>query len=303
MFHREPGYAFQHFLVQAAIYHTLLRRQRLQMHLRAAQIIEASERWNTASKAEMLAYHYARSANPAAAIPHLLEAADRAIRRYALERARGHYERLLKLVDAHDERYKETNIRIHTGLGQTLKLLGEYSEARRHLEIGLEQLTPWEEAGQNREFRQVLVHTIRELADIEQRESRFPAAIDLLNAGLDALGEGGRQRFPDMWRLLKERLAFVHFRQGQLDQALAVAQSALLSTGHSLPDPVNQARLFNTLAGVFWQSGRIDEAITYVNHSLEQHQAIGNAWEKSVAYNNLGILYVLHDKWKQANNS
>ena len=61
--------------------------RRRELHGRAGTALEHSQASRLSSTAELLAYHYSRSADPARAIPYLAVAGDRAKDRYANEEA------------------------------------------------------------------------------------------------------------------------------------------------------------------------------------------------------------------------
>ncbi|RME62447.1 MAG: zinc-ribbon domain-containing protein [Caldilineae bacterium] len=100
-FGAERGYAFRHTLIQEAVYSTLLKRDRRQLHSLVAQALEESSFLRPEEQVEVLAYHYAESSQPDKAIPYLISAAESAARRSAYETAGKHHEKALHLMTEH----------------------------------------------------------------------------------------------------------------------------------------------------------------------------------------------------------
>jgi predicted ATPase/class 3 adenylate cyclase len=295
------GYSFHHTLVQEVAYDTLLKRDRQQIHQQAAQAIEQGTFWLPQEKMEALAYHYAESPVPTKAIPHLIDAARSAARRCANETAIAHYRRALALIEGQSTDYDNLTLRIQLGLGQALKFVGQFSEASNLLGETLQRLLPLSLLKGSTALLPVLIHSLKELADIRVREGALETAVVHLQAGLDALGEESAQAYPHLWRMLIDRMAWVRFRQGNLEKAFALASSATLGLDPEQgDDPMTLASLYNTLGGIFWQWGNLSEAVNYVESSLELHQSTGYAWGMAIAYTNLGVLHYVQGKWPEA---
>jgi predicted ATPase/class 3 adenylate cyclase/Tfp pilus assembly protein PilF len=298
----EPAYAFRHTLIQEAVYRTLLKRDRRTLHEHAARVIERGAVWSPDERTEALAYHYSESTDSSRAIPYLMEAAQRAARRSAHETAAHHYRRVLDLLDGTDSAAAiEHRTRAQVGLGQALKFLGQYESASKVLEGALQNLEPQGARSGPPETLPWLVLGLRELADVRVREGNPDEAVPHLQAGLDALGTEGAQQHPQLWRMLMDRLAWVRFRQGKLEEAFALASSATLGLDAEMQDdPIIFASLSNTLGGIFWQWGNLREASDYVQRSLELYARTGYAWGMAVAYTNLGVLCYSQGEWPEA---
>jgi predicted ATPase/class 3 adenylate cyclase/uncharacterized protein HemY len=295
------GYSFRHALIQEVVYDTLLKRDRQRIHEQAALAIEQGEFWLPQEQDEALAYHYAESPVPARAIPYLMDAAESAARRHAHETAIVHYQRALDLIQDQPADHDDQSLRIRLGLGQALKFVGQFSRASQMLEGTLQHLLPLSILVGSTPLLPVLIHSLKELADIRVREGALETAVVHLQAGLDALGEGGAQTHPYLWRTLIDRMAWVRFRQGDLEKAFALASSATLGLDPEQgDDPMTLASLYNTLGGIFWQWGNLSEAVSYVESSLRLHQDTSYAWGMAIAYTNLGILHYVQGKWPQA---
>jgi class 3 adenylate cyclase/tetratricopeptide (TPR) repeat protein len=297
------NYAFQHALVQEAVYSTLLKRDRRKLHLQVARAIETGSGWTEEEKTEALAYHYSRSTETTRAIPHLLAAADLAARRCANEPAAAHYRQALKLLPESPENCDSSKdfFTIHVGLGRSLKFLGQYSEANNILTKTLEVLWNSELAAESETLWPILVEVLRLLADIREREGNYEASLAYLEAGLQVLGSEAPRVHPDLWRSLIDRMAWVRFRQGRLDEAYVLASSAI-STKHltDSSDPLKLASLLTTMASVSWQRGDLHLATSFAKRSLKLYENVGYTWGIAKTLNNLGIFADIGGDWAKA---
>jgi predicted ATPase len=212
-FRSQPSYAFQHALLQETIYHTLLKRDRRQIHLQVAQTIEASALWPLEEQAELLAYHYAESNSPAQALPHLITAAGNAARRCAYETAIRHYRRAITLLPAQPDDLSPDFFQVRLGLGRSLKFVGEFSAASEVLSEVLDHLRSSDLAARSTTWQPLLVEGLRQLADVQQRAGRYDEALTHLETGLQVLGKAAPQDEPRLRRALLDRMAWIRFRQ------------------------------------------------------------------------------------------
>lgn len=294
------GYAFRHVLIQEAISGTLLKRDRQPLHTQVAQLIERAAFWPRDEQVEVLAYHYAESDRPAKAIVYLLTAAENAARRYANETAIHHYRRAIEIIRSSNTTQLDDCFRAQLGLGQALKFIGQFAEASQTLTEAIASL----QAHPDARHLALRVNLLRELADIRQRERAYDDAVAHLQVALQALGERGQREEPVLWRSATDRLAWIRFRQGRLDEALALAQAAIegVQTEYC-DDPITLASLCNTIGGVFWQRGALADATVYVEHSLQLYKDLNYAWGVAIAHTNLGVLYYARRMWPQAAES
>jgi class 3 adenylate cyclase/tetratricopeptide (TPR) repeat protein len=300
-FRGEPGYSFRHALLQETIYSTLLKRDRRQIHTEVAQALQDNLAWSQDEKIELLAYHYAESNEPAKAIPYLLPAGKNAARRCAYETAIEHYRRALALLPEQPVAGETAFFETRVGLARALKYIGEFGPASRYLNEALEYLWQSDLATDSIALWPIVVESLRQLADIRQREGNYQTALQYLDVGLQVLGESAPQEQTKLWCSLLERMAWIRFRQGQLEEAASVAQAVIDNLGSaSEEEPITLAKLFNTLGGIAWQQGRRKDAVDYVNRSFELYESAGYLWGMAIAYGNLGILYDVLGAWPKA---
>ncbi len=300
-FRSEPGCAFRLSLLQETIYSTLIRRDRRKIHTKVAEAIEGSPLWLPEERVEVLAYHFAESTHPAKAVPYLLTAAENGARRCAYETVIEHYRRAITLLPERPGDSGDEYFRVRIGLGRALKYAGQFATAGQVLTEALENLWHWSGAVEPAALRFILVENLRQLADVRQREGIYDRALAYLETGLQALGEDGAPQEPGLWRSLLDRMAWIWFRQGQLDEAFALASKATAGLDPAqTSDPIRLASLYNTLGGISWHQGNLDEAIGYVERSLDLYESLGYLWGTAIAYGNLGILYYVLGNWSRA---
>ncbi|MER9947804.1 adenylate/guanylate cyclase domain-containing protein [Mesorhizobium sp. M0047] len=96
----DPEYAFKHALIQDALYGSLLKTQRAQLHARTAIAIERRAGVRTKEFADILAHHYCRTTSVSKAVHYLALAAERSLRVFSLGEAMAYLDQALQRVDA-----------------------------------------------------------------------------------------------------------------------------------------------------------------------------------------------------------
>ena len=301
----KTGYVFKHPLLQETIYNTLLKRDLRLYHYQIAHAIEIGEHWLPGERNEILAHHFAESTVPLRAIPYLLASAEKASQNFANEAVIQLYRRALSLMETSPTITTSQADEARIGLSRALKFTGPVDEAscmleevvnRNSIEITLHGLSDMDQL-------RILVEGLRELSDIRSRENNLEIAVQLLLKGLDYLGEAGRETHPVYWRRLVDRLAWVYFRQGKLEEAYNLADLALMNVKMGeMEDPITIASLWNTIGGVYYTRSRLFEAIESVERSLQIYKDINYHWGMAIALNNLGILNFSFGRWEEAVN-
>ena len=281
----------------------MLKRDLRSLHQRIARSIQASTHWLPGEKNEILAYHFQEGNNPSESIPYLIASAEKASQRFANEAVVQYYRQALTLMDGENQQNSPQYHKAQIGLAQALKYVGEFEEATSIFEDLLRdvlepdsQILP----GDSEQIELVL-ESIRELADIRAREGNLELAHELLQRGLDLLGDKGRVEYPGQWRRLIDRTAWVTFRQGKLEEAFNLADLALFNAETwELEDPITLASLHNTLGGVYWTRSRHIDAIQSVERGLEIYKDMNYHWGMAIAYTNLGVLNFSLGRWSES---
>lgn len=98
------------------------------------------------------------------------------------------------------------------------------------------------------------------------------------------------------------------FRQGLLEDALSEIEKSF-TVLHSLPNieskeyALKKSKLFNTKAGIFWQQGKISEAIELVKECMKILQKYGFKSDLAKNQANLGILYTCQGNMQEGLNN
>ncbi|HEY9089854.1 MAG TPA: tetratricopeptide repeat protein [Anaerolineaceae bacterium] len=299
----DDGYIFKHPLLAETIYKTLLKRDLQRIHLKVAQAIETGSYWLPGERNQVLAYHYAESAKPASAVPYFFIAADKAYQHFANDTVIHLYRQVLILMSTLPEANLILKEKAHVGLAQALKFTGELKEASRLLKEVVDRIhaSSLEQNEIDQPTFQNQIEALCELADIRAREGELDYAVQLLKQGKELLGDTGRKEYPVIWRHVVDRLAWVYFRQRNLDEAYNLVDLALLDTPASeTEDPITLASLYNTMGGIYWTRSRFADAIESVEHSLEIYRNLHYHWGMANSLSNLGILHYSTEKWAQA---
>ncbi len=295
------GFAFRHSLIQEGIYSTLLKQPRQNIHLLAALAIGKSSIWPQSEKAQAMAFHYYESSKPNRALPYLIQAAAKARSSGASEIAIELYKKACALLAQPTIEQCEPFSKIWLGLGKALKLTGKYLEARRILTEALDQLEEWGRDSQANSIKFTLVKTRRELADVRQREGAFDPALNYLETSLRQLDKIAPKKNQELLNSVLDRMAWIYFRQGKLQKAHQAALQAIENVEtESDINPAIRASLHNTLGGICWQQGQLDNAIYNVQRSLQWYDKLNYSWGMGVAYNNLGVLHDIRGDWSNA---
>ena len=295
-------YEIKHNLIRDAVYSSLLKRQRQRLHDQVANTIESQQLFPPNELAELMAHHLGLGSKPIKAVPYLITAAENASRRYANETALTYYYQLKEYVEGEpDSKDKENNlIQVRTGIGRSLKLLGRYEEAKNILSENADILFQGDIRWTKDDPPSELLNGLWELADVQQREGNYADAANNLEAGIELSKDLDSKNRRSHYLTMLERLAFVRFRQGQLDEALKLAHEAISDLSLEKPNqPVTTAHLLNTLGGITWQLGNISEARGYVEKSLNLYEQLGYIWGIAQAYSNLGVLNAELGNWSK----
>jgi class 3 adenylate cyclase/predicted ATPase len=95
----EPVYMFKHALIRDAVYKSLLKSKRQQVHEQIAQVLEKQFPETAATQPELLAYHYQEAGLNGQAILYWQRAGQRAIEHSANNEAIAHFTRGLELLE------------------------------------------------------------------------------------------------------------------------------------------------------------------------------------------------------------
>jgi tetratricopeptide (TPR) repeat protein len=214
----EPGYVFKHALIQDVAYECLPRRTQQTLHAAAGHCLETRYAEDRARVVDLLAYHYARSAEAQKAVTFLTLCAEKAIRTHAHAEAAAAFEEALTQVTR----------------------LPETERARRYLELALRQAFSWSFLGR---FCETLERLLPQQAVLESLADpvlagryyfRLALTYWMLGEPENAVQSAQRARVEahrghDVATLGKAYyvLALTEHSSGQFQQALANGQQAV----------------------------------------------------------------------------
>jgi len=129
-------YSFKHALTQEVAYGSLLERRRRLYHAAVGAGLEELYRGRTEEVVELLAYHFARSAEAEKAVDYAIEAGEKAQRRWATPEALAHFDSALKRLDTMPDSEPNRLRRIDVVVKQSeiMFALGRHAEQVRALE-------------------------------------------------------------------------------------------------------------------------------------------------------------------------
>jgi len=316
-------FSFRHVLTSDAIYSTLLKRHRRELHGSAAEAIENIYADHLESQIEVLADHYLRSTKLDRALLYLILAGQKAARDYANEQARRHYETALSLFSQASPSASQS-YQVHQGLGDVLVFVGEYQSAREHFQIALAVIgnsdsdrfvtersilqrkigTTFERQG---DFERALVHLTDAWASIENiQPSPQVEKAEVLNemgwiqflrgnfdkAGknlMDALELVETCRKYDVIASIHNRLGAVAYHQRKYDKASAHVRKSL-ALRETIGDMSGVARLYNNLGLLGLIRGDLRDSETNFTRSIEILERIGDAEGIALSFTNLGLV-------------
>lgn len=313
----EETYAFKHPLTQEAIYSTLLKRQRRELHRVAGEALERLYMGRLETQAESLARHFEECEQLEKAGPYLLLAAERAAARYANDQAIAYFERARKALEAvGGERWAVDKVglpadparlaqRIATRLGSVYKFVGRLTDALHEFyeALKLAQAAPDGQA----DVADLMVR----IAATHERLGKFQEAIAWYQRAHEALPVGAGLRpaptgspvglHPS--RAMQAQIACgigeAYFDLGQYELARRYIRHSLglvAGTSHY----AEQAMAYNFLGGICFQTGDRVGALHYTRRALALREAMGYTADVANSSSNLGILLWLQGQRDEA---
>lgn len=284
---------FNHSLIETIAYKAMLKTRRQALHLEVAEAMKARWPGAEAEHAESLAYHYTQAGKGAKALSYLLLAGERAAARYANQEARAFFEQAAQQLTALPDAAVDLRWRVAAGLGDVYRDLGQYGEAKAALEAGLAL------AGKGYLPSEIEVGLCRRLGETTRKLGELDSAHQHLTHALDLLGRpASREAQAEAARILTN-LAWVHFQQGQFDQALEWCQSSLDYAERA--SALNElASVENLLGGIYYSQSQWAMALQHTTRAMVLREQLGYTWGVASTLSNLGILAQMSGQWSKA---
>ena len=289
-------FQFKHVIVSDAIYSTLLKAERGDLHSRVGESIEALYPDRISELVELLARHYSWSNNLGRALHYLLLAGQKEARNYANQQARQSFEQAIEVLDLIDHTHGQ-EIDAHSGLGDVLVFTGEYPAAQQQFQLALQAMDALEAP----EYALQRSALLRKLSSAYERQGNYDQALAELDSAQAAL-EAAPKANPVEQAWILNSAGWIHFRRGDMETATENLQKALdLVANSGAYDLI--ASIYNRLGGVAYQQGRLEQASDFSRRSLELRQRIGDVNAVARSYNNLGLLSWRRGDWEGALDS
>jgi len=292
----QAGYAFSHTLVADAIYATLLKNDRTELHGQVGTAIEKLLAGRIDEQVELLARHYSWSNRPDRALHYLVLAGQKAARGYANTQARQNFEQALGILKTLSAPV-ETIVDIHTGLGDVLNRIGDYPAARSSYLSALDAADSKRKTERAR-FAQSRSYLYRKIGTTHERQGDYAQALNALAAAQSALDDVPDPLPVERAWILNDT-GWTYFRRGDLD----AAENTLLEALRLVEDSHHYdlvASVYNRLGGVCYQKDQLEQATNYVRRSLFLRQVAGDTNAVARSYNNLGLLRWKRGDWDSA---
>lgn len=281
----ETEFTFRHVLMSDAIYATILRKERSQMHGQVGDVIETIFADRLDDQVELLANHYRWSPKREKALHYLILAGQKAARNHVNEQARQNFEAALEILpQAAHSPYQV--MQVYMGLGDALSFFGEYLQAREHYQAALDAIAsdePERYAEENSMLQRRLARTFERQGEYDQAVVHLEVARGLL--------EDRSQRFPDEMAQVWQDIGWIWFRRGSFSEAQECYENALRLVENTDSKDVI-ASVYNRLGGVAYNQGDWQGAVRYLRKSINLREAIGDVVGLASSSNNLGCLEV-----------
>jgi tetratricopeptide (TPR) repeat protein len=274
-------YYFTHGLYRDVAYSTLLEEQKQALHAGLAARLELVFADRIHQYYELLAFHYARAANPQKAVYYLVKAADRQTGLGEAGAAVENYQEAIELLrgQAASAARQTLMARLLIRCARLQRTLGNGDQADEMLEGALVC------AGSLGNERLILEARLEETISILWR-GEYEEAIGALD---DLAEQAGRldARAPLMVAL--NAMGVAHWQQGHHEKALEMFQK-LAQCGEHGAAPQVQADAFNNAGLIYWRWGQYTQALRAYKRALPLRRQAGDQFGLCATLMNMGII-------------
>jgi adenylate cyclase len=276
--------------VHEVVYQNLLLASRTELHGRVAGALEniVGEHPDRLSDLEALGHHFSLSADKPKGARYLLRAGDRARAVYANEDAIRHYECALRtLTDGQGSELQTARER----LGDLLGLVGRRTEGLGHYEAALAGFQDVRDRAGIARLHRKIGGLHWDAGDRGRAAASFTAGLEQLGDGVDSIERA--HLFQEMGRLA--------FRAGDNAAAISWSERAVAEVADDRAGNIDleyareaaalRVQAYNTLGIAFARTGRLNEAVSQIERSIELAEAHDLLQAACRGYANLGVLY------------
>ena len=273
----DATYVFKHALTQDVAEATILAPRRRELHLRAAQMLEALYPDRPRELAPRLAHHYFQAEAWPLACEHATRAAEAARAVYANREALQRYDEALTAGERAGLPVAE-RMRLHAARGRVHGALGAFETARADLEAALAMAR---DAGDAR----ASVDLLGELGELWGGHRDYQRGLALTLEAVQTAETAGDRR------LLAEalvRTGLMHLNLARISESERGLQRAF-AIFEELGDEHGGARTLDVLSTTFCIGGRVERGIAHGRDALRRYRAIGNRTAQTSVVTNIGL--------------
>jgi predicted ATPase len=295
---KKPGgsdtdFLFRHVLTCDAVYDTLLRRDKQDLHLRVGEAIEKLNGDQLGAQVELLAGHFIRSDRLDKALHYLTLAGQKAAHDYANQQASANYAEALKLLATVPHNIGQA-LQVWIGMGDVLLFTGEYARARHFFELAIHAIHGTEASIFEKEYFAVK----RKIGITYERQGDYQLALDHLSQALVELESTSHPDPVEKAQIIND-VGWIHFLKGNFEEAQEHLQLALSDVESTKKYDVI-ASIYNRLGAIAYQERAYDRADGFVRKSLGLREVIGDRAGVARLYNNLGLLGLIRGNLRDA---
>jgi class 3 adenylate cyclase/tetratricopeptide (TPR) repeat protein len=215
----QSTYIFKHALTQEVAYDSLLLKRRKEIHEEIGEVIKALYPDRLEEHHELLAYHYARSANTDKALQYLDLANQKAAKLNAMEEAKAYFDEVMALLDALPETEENRQRRISLLVNQGIVFLLLFKSPEYY-----DLLTRYEPMARRLGNPELLGAFYARLGHCQYSFGNFDQAIQTLTRAAELAEASGNVEEAGYAYMFLE---FSHLDRGDYDRALALKEDVL----------------------------------------------------------------------------
>jgi len=280
----QTDFAFRHVLTSDAIYSTLLRRDRGELHGQVGGAIEMLYADRLSEYIYLLARHYSWSPRLDRALHYLILAGQKSARDYVNAQAQEYFEQALDLLGG-VEHEPSRALEVYIGLGDAMVFNGEYEKAREQYWTG-QKLVKRDDPDQMKSD----VVLQRKIGKTYERQGDYVQALEYFDKANQLIDDSRSELIVERAQVWND-IGWIHFRRGNFEQAGEIFQRALDLVSDSGAYGVI-ASITNRLGGVAYYQGDWDQAAKYLRSSIAIRESIGDVAGLASSSNNLGNLEI-----------
>ncbi|MGI8824628.1 MAG: ATP-binding protein [Chloroflexota bacterium] len=284
-------YAFEHALVQQALYAELSTRRRKRLHLAAGTVLEGLSERARVRRASELAWHFLEGDDAERALPYAMMAGDQAEDVFAHGDAERQYRTALELAqDLEDVPSEAEALERMAGV---LVIVARYDEALDTLE----QAASLHRAGGNLDDEGCVV---AQIGQVHYLRGTYDVGIARLRPVVYLLehDESGGDKDNLALASLYASLARLHVFPGQDEEKLALAQRAA-QLAESTGDEALLTGARVTMSDALWRAGQDEEAIRVLEPVISRAESTGDLNNLARALSNAATYYARRGEFQK----